>query len=334
MTFAARTLGFSRSTIIYTFGGNTSNVSFNVTSGSVPPGTGSSVFGTYVAGSTDVKIVIGNGVYIYSTASTTPALTLTGGSGADKIELTNNGYIMGFGGNGGGSAGASTYSAPTAGGTALKAGFHLTVINPSTRYIAGGGGGGGGMINSSSQNFSGGGGGAGGGTGGASYSVSGSVFAAGGAGATVVNTNGTAGGTANTYGGSGGGGGNVLPGSASGVATISVSAGAAGGPGGSAGGGGGVFVYNTSESYSGGGGGAWGGQGGSGLRWNPATGPGSGGNGGYGSTGITTVAATNPTITSGTQTGSNAGALGGKAIDFNTFTVTVSNSGSIYGGQS
>ena len=325
MTFAARTLGFSRSTIIYTFGGNTTNVSFNVTSGSAPPGTGSSVVGTYVAGNTDIKIVIGNGVYVYSTAVGTAALTLTGGSGTDKIELTNNGYIMGCGGTGGGSTGTSaTYLAPTAGGTALKAGFALTVINASTRYIAGGGGGGGGGSSVVS-----GAGGAGGGSGGtATFSTT--LISGGGPGA--PGGSGTAGTTA-TVGSykiaSGGGGGRTLPGTASGTVSVTNSAPLeAAGLGGSAGGGGAAVSYNTYGG--GGGGGGYGASGGNGLisgSWIP---PSTGGNGGFAGN-----AGTAATVGAGSSAfTTNTGALGGKGIDFNGFSVTVSNSGTIYGGQS
>lgn len=326
MTFAARTLGFSRSQIIYTFAANTANATLNVTSGTAPAG--GTVSGTYRAGATDVKIVIGNGVYVYSTAVGTPGLTLTGGSGADKIELTNNGYIMGCGGKGGGSSGSSTtYLAPTAGGIALRAGFALTVINASTRYIGGGGGGGGGAIEGADPSV-GGGGGAGGGAGGSGFEVTNAVFAAGGS-AGGLGANGSAGGTAlsGVFGSAGGGGGGrVFPSTQSGTVSINTSI-RLGGLGGSGGGGGAAMIYALAQG--GGGGGGWGASGGTGITWTSFTGNTTGGDGGAGF-----VAGTNATITGGTVNNSNAGALGGKAIDFNGFSVTVSNFGTIYGGQS
>jgi hypothetical protein len=321
MTFAARTLGFSRSQIIYTFAANTANATLNVTSGTAPAG--GTVSGTYKAGATDIKIVIGNGVYVYSTAVGTPGLTLTGGSGTDKIELTNNGYIMGCGGTGGGSNGSSaSYLGPTAGGTGLRAGFPLTVINASTRYIAGGGGGGGGGSAVVS-----GGGGAGGGSGGTAF-LSTTIIAGGGPGG--LGGNGSAGTTtlvSSSPIATGGGGGRTLPGTASGTVSTSAINGV-GGLGGSAGGGGAAIAYNTYGG--GGGGGGYGASGGTGSLCGSWVAPSTGGNGGF--AGNAGTAATFGAGSSAFTT--NAGQLGGKAIDFNGFTVTVSNFGTIYGGQS
>ena len=324
MTFASRTLGYSRNLITYTFGGDTSNVSFDVTSGSVPPGTGSSVVGTYVAGSTDVNIIIGNGVYIYSTVVTTPALTLTGGTGADKITLTNNGYIMGCGGKGGGSNGAATtYLVPTAGGTALKIGFSNTeIVNASSRYILGGGGGGGGGGPAAGNPTQGGGGGAGGGVGGTTYD--GTTLTAGGA-AGSIGGSGTSGTVASIY-SSGGGAGRTVPGLS--ILQNCPSGSTFGGPGGQAGGGG--AIRSVIVSCGGGGGGGYGATGGSGILWNNASATSA--QGGMGE--ASGNAGTAPTVTGGTATVTNTytGAVGGKAIDYNSVSgIIITNSGTIYG---
>lgn len=318
MTFAARTLGFSRSQIIYTFAANAANATLNVTSGTAPAG--GTVSGTYKAGATDIKVVIGNGVYVYSTAVGTPGLTLTGGSGTDKIELTNNGYILGCGGTGGGSAGSSiTYQAPTAGGTALRAGFALTVINASTRYIAGGGGGGGGTFDM------GGGGGAGGGSGGSAYEPNTPTFLAGGSpgGLGAAGSGGTIATVAVNFLGSGGGGGRALN-PATGASVV-VGGSAANGGGG--GGGGTAHIYIGGEGSGGGGG--YAATGSSYRSWTSPSGLATSGGGG-----TNNGAGVEPTISGGTPATVVAGAVGGKAIDFNTFAVTVTNNGTIWGAQS
>jgi hypothetical protein len=145
----------------------------------------------YVAGSTDVTITVNAGVYVYSTATGTPGLTITGGAAGDTCTLINNGFILGRGGNGG-----TGSQVGFAGGNALSLGRNVTIQNNS--YIAGGGGGGG------STFFQGGGGGAGGGNGG------GTGGGAGGApGAVGGNNTFTPG--AGTWSGAGGGG-RILPG--------------------------------------------------------------------------------------------------------------------------
>lgn len=331
MTFAARTLGFSRNLITYTFAANTADATLNVTSGTAPAG--GTVVGTYSAGNTDVSIIIGNGVYIYSTAVTTPALTLTGGSGTDKITLTNNGFIIGEGGKGGGSSGSTTtYLAPTVGGTALKAGFNLSVIKGASTCIAGGGGGGGGLI------LVGGGGGAGGGNGGDTYLSGGSTqFVAGGAGATTPGNSGVSGTTFNTSLGSpssGGGGGRINPLTGTGATSVIIASESVigiGGNGSQAGAGGAVTNASSYVKAAAGGGGGWGATGGSSNNYNttgvtfPITGGAGGANNSGGGNGV---------AAGGTITTTNIGASGGKAIDFNGFSVTISGSGTTYGATS
>ena len=93
-----------------------------------------------------VVATINSGVYISSNGTGTPALTVSG-SFPGGVQLVNNGFIVGMGGNGGGGSGVNyptsqAGSAGSAGGTALSASVALTVQNNNT--IAGGGGGGGG----------------------------------------------------------------------------------------------------------------------------------------------------------------------------------------------
>jgi hypothetical protein len=90
-----------------------------------------------------VVATIDAAVYINSTSTGTPALTVTG-SFPNGVELINNGYILGMGGAGGngGTVFGASAAAGSGGGTALSVSVAVTVDNTGT--IAGGGGGGGG----------------------------------------------------------------------------------------------------------------------------------------------------------------------------------------------
>lgn len=98
-------------------------------------------------GSSKVVATIASGIYISSNSTGTPALTVNG-SFPGGVELINNGFIVGRGGNGGnGGACPSTLNrisgtAGAAGGTALSVSSAITITNNNT--VAGGGGGGGG----------------------------------------------------------------------------------------------------------------------------------------------------------------------------------------------
>jgi hypothetical protein len=108
----------------------------------------------YVAGQARVVLTIAQGVYVYSTSTSTPALTVTGFTVGDIITIVNNGFIVGMGGKGGyaGEPASGGYFSGNilsgsggngfSGGPALKTTFALTIINNGT--IGGGGGGGGG----------------------------------------------------------------------------------------------------------------------------------------------------------------------------------------------
>jgi hypothetical protein len=165
---------------------------------------------------------INGGVYISSSTTGTPALTVSG-SFPGGVSLINNGTIVGMGGAGGGaSAGSGSFpgnsgrpgSNGSSGGTALSVSSAITVTNNGT--IAGGGGGGGGGRGGSGQYNAksgtvyphfGGGGGGGGRSSNASNSSGGTTYTTGNAGP-YANSNATNGasGTVSSAGGGGSGG--------------------------------------------------------------------------------------------------------------------------------
>jgi len=257
------------------------------------------------------NVNINSGVYVYSTSTSTPALTLQV-SGAN---IVNSGYIIGMGGDGGGTVNAAGRSGYDAGPAIKIEGTGCGVVNNSGGYIAGGGGGGGEW---------GGGGGAGGGRGGrgnhytGSYSsLTGSLMAV--AALNAVGANATYTGTASsqttaTGGGAGGGGGGGYDAgsgntgsSGGGGGGRKIASGRTGGAGGSASACGGFGNRGC--------GGAGGSDGSSGSNYNG--GIGSGGGGGWGAAG-------------GNGAGGTGGA-GGAAVDGNGNTYTLTNNGTVYG---
>jgi len=251
----------------------------------------------YAAGITDVTITVNSGVYVYSTDTATPALTITGATAGDTVTLVNNGFIIGKGGNGTETAGFNA-SNGSPGGPAMSLGYNISITNNS--FIAGGGGGGGaGPFPSNALT----GGGAGGGNGGGSGP---NYYGGIGGGPGQAGAQGTSNqGNFPNYGG-GGGGGRILPGvggfgsvfqtkpgggGAGGGSTVGGQNGGTAGSGGSAG--------NAGEDrggFSAGGGGGWGAR---------------GGNGGTGN-----------------------GGTGGKAINLNGYSVTYITAGTVYGAVS
>jgi hypothetical protein len=155
--------------------------------------------------SSKVVATINSGVYVYSTSTGTPGLTVNG-SFPGGVSLINNGTILGMGGAGGyGQAGNGS-----GGGTALLV---STALNVTNNNIIGGGGGGGGGSSYQHQNF--GccsyndlkGGGGGGGRTGLTNSSGGSGFAGGSAGGAGTSSSAGSGGYAGfsrVYGGAGG----------------------------------------------------------------------------------------------------------------------------------
>lgn len=241
----------NRVALSYTFTASTANASLNV-----------AAIGGYIAGKSDITITVNTSVYLYSTSTGTPGLTLTGGTTGDTLTLVNNGFIMGMGG-----AGGTLSSRPGApGGIALQLGYPITINNTNpVAYIGGGGGGG----YAQGAGGRGGGGGAGGGAGGpGTSSAGGGGGGLGGAGANAAPSP-----SAGRGGGAGGGGGAYLPpsgrvpdysGGGGGGGRIFPGSGGAGGfPGGGAGGSAsGAGAAGSGPAESAGGGGGWGANGG------------------------------------------------------------------------
>ena len=109
--------------------------------------------------SSKVVATINTGVYVYANATNQVGLTIDG-SFPGGVELVNNGYILGQGGNGGGgggtwdagsSCGLGSGGSGGAGGKALHVATGVTIYNNGTIGGGGGGGGGGLPIDSSKQ---------------------------------------------------------------------------------------------------------------------------------------------------------------------------------------
>jgi hypothetical protein len=222
-------------------------------------------------GNDPVQLTLGANRYLWSDSTSVSAVTT--GTFPNGLIFTNNGFIMGKGGNGG------TPSSPNgrAGGTAISLSTACSIINNG--YIGGGGGGGGAYFR---EYYSGGGGGAGGGNGGPNSRYGGGGTGLGGAiGSLGANGNGAvaelngSGGSAGGGGGGydqqnlsrdevggGGGGGRIFPGTR--TDTKREGAGYGGGSN---------EVGGNVTSRGAGGGGGWGANGGSGNAGN-------GGNGG------------------------------------------------------
>ena len=248
----------------------------------------------YRAGQSDITVTVNSGVYLWSDSTSTPGLTLTGGTTGDTVKIVNNGFIMGRGGNGG--VGLGYFGYP--GGPALKLGYNTTIDNTNASAYIGGGGGGGGACN---DEHCGAGGGAGGGDGSQGQQTGGGYEYPGGAGGAI----GSAGASAASPGGSGGGaggggaGGSVYAGSGKNYNWYAYGGGGGGrifpGTGGTGG---------TSGSITGGKGGAGAAAGGAGSNYARGA---AGGGGGWGASGGSAV---------------GAGGAGGKAVNLNGYSVT------------
>lgn len=255
-----------------------------------------------------VVATIGSGVYVYSTSTGTPALTISGFP--NGVKLINNGYIQGHGGKGSN----ELASDGTAGGDALSLGCSVTIDNTlAAAYIGGGGGGGGGgrNISGSKTLTTSGGGGAGGGDAGAILTVSSNP--APGAMAGGTGSNGYYNNLSAECKASGGGGGGVMPGSGGSGGT--ASAGASGGTGGGGGGAGTTSPPNA----QGGSGGSGSSSGGNGATY-PSTAyytMCAGGGGGWGAAGGSSYK-----TSVGTVTLIASGLAGGKAVALNGYSVT------------
>lgn len=236
-------------------------------------------------GAEPVVVTVDTGVYIWSDDTAVGGLTIPSSMNG-LVTLTNNGYIIGRGGDGNGNDGGPALVNNATG---------VTLTNASGAYIAGGGGGGYGSV---------GGGGAGGGDGG---SLSGSYPGAGVAGTGgAVGVAGSAGGNGNASAGGGSGGG--AGGGGGGYTAIGAGLGDQTGGGGGGGrilpGSGGSGGYGSPSQYIGGDGGSAGNAGNApngGGGWG-AAGGGGGGAGGAAISGTAIATYTN----NGTVYGSTA----------------------------
>lgn len=99
----------------------------------------------YSAGITDVYLTIDSGVYVGSPSDgESYAITADGFATGDIVNIENNGYILGAGGDGGNGGVCCASKAPS--GNAGGRGIYTTIATNITNFgtIAGGGGGGGG----------------------------------------------------------------------------------------------------------------------------------------------------------------------------------------------
>lgn len=257
------------------------------------------------------NVLVNSNVYVWSDSTATAAFVVGTLPAGSVVNITNNGFIMGRGGDGGNVTAANQSTiAGQSGGPAININYNITITNNS--YIAGGGGGADGW--SGSIDGVGGGGGAGGGTGGAGKQST--TFYLGTVGGAPGSTAATASNVGNAT-----GGGRILPGS---------TANQAGGRGGS--------VYRQKQASpprgdvaGSGGGGGWGATGGNVFLqslYAPTA--------YYGAGGLTNNPGQNgggPPTYSGTTFGGGSG-TGGKAINLNGFTATFAVTGTVYGAVS
>ena len=298
------------------------------------------------------NVTINSGVYVWSDSTAIAAFD-TGALSGGSITVTNNGNIMGKGGEGGvpnatpAAAIASvpqpvTYGFPGgAGGVAINLQHPMTLTNNSNIGGGGGGGGSGGAdFSNTVTSIAGGGGGAGGGRGGMGIvppnfprtipsATGGPGGAIGQPGTGAVNYSPTRAGTG------GGGGGRIFPGvGGTGVSSQSSSGtngSGSGGRGGGAGGSGGSAVFKPSPiSAFSGVSGAGGSGGGAGAGVTPfGVNPGIRGGGGGGGWGAAGGSGQNNSTNLG-----GAGGVGGKAVALNGNTVTRPAIGNTYGAVS
>ncbi len=191
--------GFGYNVLGFGSGGGAAPFEFTVSSNTTDANIRTLADAAGYSGRGAIIMTVNSSVYIYSTDTSTPALTIE----EDDATVINNGNIIGKGSNG-----ATDRAAGGAGGKGINiTSSGVTITNASGAYIAGGGGGGGSaaFINNNGNNSnSGGGGGAGGGSGGNGVGSTGQTQyggAGGGVGASGAN------GTKGTYGYAGNGGG-------------------------------------------------------------------------------------------------------------------------------
>lgn len=155
-TFTSSNLGFDQ---FYSKRPTSPSFSFTISSGQTNANLRSLAISAGWNQSSALIATISGGVYISSNSTGTPALTVNG-SFPGGVSLTNNGIIVGMGGNGASSIPYSP-SAGSAGGTALSVSSAITITNNGTIAGGGGGGGAGGGANEVGYLYNGGGGGGG-----------------------------------------------------------------------------------------------------------------------------------------------------------------------------
>jgi len=194
--------------------------------------------GSYVAGKSIINLTVNSGIVVGSTSTSTYAMdTGSGWATGDVINITNNGYIAGKGGNGGAGHFGASGDSGVAGGAAINLQWNIATFTNSSGYIYSGGGGGGAGAPASGGRQRGYGGGGGGGSSigaggiGTQNGGNGTNHGHGGGGAPLPPYGGGAGGSLGNYGGWGtpniGGEGSAGAGGGGG------GGGATGGPGGS-----------------------------------------------------------------------------------------------------
>lgn len=112
-------------------------------------------------GTAPLYVTINSNTFVYSTTTSAAAFTVSG-SFPGGVYLTNNGTIVGKGGDGGSGASYGTGSNGQAGGPGMNVSSNITITNNGRIAGGGGGGGGGDGTNDGFDNFYGGGGGGGG----------------------------------------------------------------------------------------------------------------------------------------------------------------------------
>ena len=201
-TFRGATRGVQSTVVI---GGNTQNYVFNT----------AKIAGYNATAPFYAKLIINAGVVVGSASVGSYALNIDGSwKSTDQVEVINNGYIVGMGGQGGGDTGYAAGGNGGAGGPALIVQRPTTFTNNGT---VGGGGGGGGQGGGGTFTFKdgsvqvaggGGGGGAGnnagaGGPSSQAAGAAGTLTTGGAGGAGSSSGNGGAGGSLGNYGGVG-----------------------------------------------------------------------------------------------------------------------------------
>jgi hypothetical protein len=124
------------------FYGKSNSFAFTISANTVDANLRTLALAAGWGGSSNLVATIGSGIYVYSSSTGSPGLTINGAFPAG-VTLVNNGLITGRGGQGGKGHDFTPASAGAAGGTALAVSVAVTINNASGTVGGGGGGGGG-----------------------------------------------------------------------------------------------------------------------------------------------------------------------------------------------